>query len=303
MTVSHTASRNASRAVPGALYMVGAGVAFTTANVITRHVTNGLGLSSTAEAFYQYGIALLFAVPMLWQAGLASLRTRRPMAHLLRVAVSVLGVQAFVYAFAHGVPLGQVIALVMTSPFFITIGAAVLLHEKVAPQRWWATTVAFAGALLILRPWSSALTLQAWAPVAAAILWGAATLLTKRLLDDEPPSTVTVWLLLLMTPVNLGFSLADGFRWPTAAMLGFLLASGAAMALAQLLLAKSYAVADAAYVQPFDGLKLPLNFLAGWLVFGDAPHPALWAGASLILAASYYNLRYEALREKRLAAA
>ena len=49
-------------------------------------------------------------------------------------------------------------------------------------------------------------------------------------------------------------------------MAAFLLASGLAMALAQYLLAKSYEVADAAYVQPFDGLKLPLIFLAGWLV-------------------------------------
>lgn len=303
MSRTPTPAGTASRAVPGALYMVGAGLFFTAANVITRHVTYDLGLASTAEAFYQYFIALLFSVPMLWRAGLSSLRTRRPLAHLMRVVVSALGVQAFVYAFACGVPMGQVIALVMTAPFFITIGAALFLRERVAPQRWWATTVAFAGALLILRPWSSALTLDTWAPIAAAVLWGTASLLTKSLLDDERPATVTVWLLLLMTPVNLGFSLAEGYQWPTPAMAGFLLASGLAMALAQFLLAKSYAVADAAYVQPFDGLKLPLNFLAGWLVFGDSPHPSLWAGAALILAASYYNVRSEALRERQLAAA
>lgn len=91
-------ARLASRAVPGALYMLGAGLCFTAANAITRHVTFDLGLASTAEAFYQYAFALLFSLPMLWQTGLASLRTRRPIAHLLRVLVSALGVQAFVYA-------------------------------------------------------------------------------------------------------------------------------------------------------------------------------------------------------------
>ncbi len=52
-------------------------------------------------------------------------------------------------------------------------------------------------------------------------------------------------------------------------------------------------VADAAYVQPFDDLKLPLNVLAGWLFFGYAPAGYLWLGAALILGASLFIMRSE----------
>ncbi|MGF6172060.1 putative membrane protein [Ensifer sp. 4252] len=55
------------------------------------------------------------------------------------------------------------------------------------------------------------------------------------------------------------------------------------------------------YVQPFDDLKLPLNVLAGWLVFGYAPSGYLWLGAVLILGASLFIMRNEMKRERATA--
>ena len=52
-------------------------------------------------------------------------------------------------------------------------------------------------------------------PVAAALLWGGASLLTKYLSREETPETLTVWLLLLLTPINLVLSIGAGFEVPT----------------------------------------------------------------------------------------
>ena len=81
---------------------------------------------------------------------------------------------------------------------------------------------------------------------------------------------------------------------PSMLALGFIVLSGLLVYLAQLLCARAYAVADAAYVQPFDHVKLAFNVLFGWLVFGFAPVGQFWLGALLILAASFYILRREA---------
>jgi drug/metabolite transporter (DMT)-like permease len=286
-------------AVSGAVYMVAAGCAFAIANVITRHVTYGLGLSSTSESFWQYGIALVFSLPLLWSVGLGAMRTSRPFAHLIRVVLSVLGVQAFVYGFAHGVSFGQVMALVMTSPFFINAGAALFLGEKVGAERWLATAIGFAGAVVILQPWSSDFTIYALAPVAAAILWGASSLVTKSLLAKEQSSTVTIWLLLLIAPANFGFAVAGGFQLPTETMIPFLVLSGFVMALSQYWLVKAYEVADATYVQPFDDLKLPVNFFLGWVFLGETVSSWLWLGAIMILGASAYNMQVQARRERQ----
>lgn len=284
-------------AIAAAAIMVLAGVAFAAINVLTQWVTMKLGFGSVSTAFWQYAIALLFSLPYLWRAGISAMRTKYPASHVVRVVFSVFGVQVWVMGLAH-VPIWQAIALVMTSPFFIILGARVFLGERVGPARWAATFVGFAGAMMILQPWSDTFTWEALLPVLAALLWGATSLYTKSLTHDESPETITVWLLLLLTPVNGAFALASGFEVPTGTVLAIFIALGLLTAVAQYLLTLAYATADAAYVQPFDDLKLPLNVLAGWLVFGYAPAGTLWLGAILILGSSLFIMTFETRRER-----
>jgi S-adenosylmethionine uptake transporter len=286
-----------SPAFKGAGYMILAGLAFAALNTITQHVTMNLGLNSTSDAFWQYFLGFLFSLPLLARRGFGAWRTRRPMVHLARVALSVVGVQAWVLGLANGVQIWQAIALVMTSPFFVTAGAALFLRERVSRQRWLATLCGFTGAMIILQPWSEAFTLYALAPLAAALLWAAASLLTKSVLAEDSSATATIWLLFLISPVNAGFAMAQGFQWPAGAVLAWLVASGLLMVAAQYFLARAYESADAAYVQPFDDLKLPLNLVAGWLIFGYAPTGTLWLGAAMILAASLFIMLHEHRRE------
>lgn len=289
--------RSRSPAIAAAIIMVLAGIAFAAINVMTQWVTMKMGFGSVSAAFWQYAIALVFSLPSLLRIGLGAMKTRYPLSHIIRVAFSVFGVQAWVMGLAH-VPIWQAIALVMTSPFFIILGARLFLRERVGPARWITTATGFTGAMIILQPWSDAFTWAALLPVLAALLWGATSLYTKSLTHDESPESVTVWLLLLLTPVNGLIAVGTGLEVPAGAALAIFVGLGALTALAQYLLTLAYATADAAYVQPFDDLKLPLNVAAGWLVFGYAPAGTLWLGAILILGASLFILTYEARREK-----
>ena len=282
----------------GAAYMVLAGMAFAAANAITWTVTYKLGFKPQSDAFWQYAIALVFALPFLWQQGVAGLRTRHPFLHLLRVILSALGVQAFVMAFASGLPTWQVVALVMTSPFFVLIGAVLFLRETVSANRWIAASIGFAGAMVLLKPWETGFPLTTLYPLAAAILWGAASLITKRLTREEPQTAITMWLLVLLTPINAGLSLHAGFELRSGAILWLLLLGGVLMFAAQHLLTLSYANADAAFVQPFDDLKLLSNIFVSWLIFGDIPSGSYWLGIALILAGSAYLLWSEGQRRQ-----
>ncbi|WP_333818436.1 DMT family transporter [Tabrizicola sp.] len=273
-----------------AAMMVGAGLCFALANALTQIITSRLGFRPQSDSFWQYAIALVLALPFLRRHGLAGLKTARPGLHLVRVIVSALGVQAFVMALAHGTPIWQVIALVMTSPFFVLLGAALFLGERVDLTRWGAAALGFAGAMVLLRPWESGFTLTALYPVGAAILWATASLMTKRLTMTERPETVTLWLLVLLTPINGAISLHAGFEWPAGWVLVWLLAGGALVFLAQHLLTLAYAAADAAFVQPFDDIKLISNVVVGWAVFGYLPEGPLWLGVAMILAASSWLL-------------
>ena len=194
----------------GAGFMVLAGICFALANAVTWTVTYKMGFKAQSDAFWQYAIATAFSAPFIWRNGLASMKTRHPVLHLLRILLSVLGVQAFTQAFASGMAPWHVIALVMTSPFFVMFGAAILLGENVSLNRWIAAIIGFAGAMILLRPWESGFSLATLLPIAAAVTWGGASLITKRLTKDEPQTSITMWLLVLLTPVNLLFSLGAG---------------------------------------------------------------------------------------------
>ena len=285
-----------SRAVLGAGFMVLAGIAFAALNIVTQELAMTLGFPPASTAFWQYGFALILSLPLLVRLGLRAMRTDYPFRHIFRVLLAAFGVQALVTGLVT-VPIWQAIALVMTSPFFIIIGARLFLGETVGRDRWLATLTGFIGAMIILQPWSDSFTMAALLPVLSALLWGGSSLIMKNLTHHEPPETVTVSLLVLLTPINAGLAAASGFAVPEGLALWLLLAAGLLTALGQYLLTLAYNAADAAYVQPFDDLKLPLNVLAGWLVFGYAPSGYLWLGATLILVASLFLMLREAGKE------
>jgi drug/metabolite transporter (DMT)-like permease len=274
----------------GAGYIVLAGICFALANAVTWTVTYKMGFKAQSDAFWQYAIATVFSVPFIWRHGLTAMKTRHPVLHLVRILLSVIGVQAFTQAFASGMAPWHVIALVMTSPFFVMFGAAVLLGEKVGINRWIAAIIGFAGVMILLRPWDSGFSMMTLLPIAAAVTWGGASLITKRLTQDEAQTSITMWLLVLLTPVNLLFSLQAGFEVPTGNILWLLLVGGVIMYFAQHFLTLAYATADAAYVQPFDDLKLFSNILVSWLVLSFAPDMTYWPGLLLVFAGSLYLL-------------
>ncbi len=284
-------------AVAGGLYMIAAGAAFAVVNVSVQAATMSFGMTSASAAFWQYFVALVCGLPWIVRTGLEVLKTQHLAAHVLRVAFAAIGVQFWVAGLAS-VPIWQAIALIMTSPFFVTAGAGLLLGERVGASRWLATLVGFAGGMIILAPWSDAFSVEALYPVAAAVFWAATSLMTKRLTRSESTETVTLYLLLLLTPINavLAVSSGGGFAIPGASGLALIVLAGVLLMVAQFFIVKAYASADAAYVQPFDHIKLPLNVLAGWIVFGFVPGGNLWFGSLLIVSASLYIAHRESRR-------
>lgn len=275
-------------AVEAALYMIAAGAAFALVNISVQAVTMRYGMASSSAAFWQYLVALLCGVPWIVKIGFGVLKTSNAGFHVLRVAFAAVGVQFWVAGLAV-VPIWQAIALVMTSPFFVTLGAGLLLGERVGVTRWLATVVGFAGGMIILAPWSEAFTVATLYPVAAALFWAATSLMTKQLTSSESSETITLYLLLLLTPINAVLAASSGgFAIPGSVGWALIVFAGVMLMAAQFFIVRAYASADAAYVQPFDHIKLPLNVLAGWIVFGFVPNGNLWVGSLLIVGASIF---------------
>ena len=303
-----------SHATTGALFMLLASLAFAGSNTLqsvlpTPTEYGGFGMSSTGMAFWQYLIASVLALPLILRIGLHNLRTSHPFAHEVRAFASALGVHVFVYGFASGVPIWQMVTLLATGPLFIVLGSTLFLGERASAPRIAAAMTGFAGAIIVSGVGAEGLGWQALIPIIAAGLWALTDVLTKYLtLRGERPETLTVSLLVLMTPNHLAILLvvnalagvlplgmATGFPFalPGSVALWLLLLLGALTALAQYLLAFAYKVADATYLQPFGDIKVPLSGLVGWMALGQVPSIWFWPGALLIVGASAFLYRVE----------
>lgn len=285
-----------SPAVAGAALMVGAGALFAVVNTLVQYGGMSLGIASTRLAFWQYAIAFLFALPWVMRRGLSAFRTSAGTLHVIRVLLAVGGVQLWVAGLAH-VPIWQAIALIMLSPFFVTLGAVAFLRESATPLRLLAVSIGFVGGMIVLAPWSDAFTTYALYPVGAAALWAFSSLLTKRMTVTESADTLTIYLLLLLTPLNAVLAWGDGLAVDLDTAGALLVGAGLLTALAQWFLARAYTVADATYLQPFDHVKLPFNVILGFAVFGFAPPGSMWLGSLLIVGASFALLHQERRQE------
>ncbi|KRA99988.1 hypothetical protein ASD83_05785 [Devosia sp. Root685] len=307
--MNQISSSSHTGATSGAIFMLVASLAFAGANTLqavlpTPAEYGGFGMSSTGMAFWQYVIASVLALPLILRIGIKNLRTSHPLAHEVRAFVSALGVHVFVYGFASGVPIWQMVTLLATGPLFIILGSTVLLGEKASTARIGAALMGFAGAIIVSGVGADGITWQTFVPIAAAALWAKTDILTKYLTQKgESPETLTISLLVLVTPNHLAILLlVTAFAWalpagaapgfpfalPTGTGLLLLLLLGALTAAAQYLLSFAYRAADATFLQPFGDLKVPLGVIVGWVALGQVPSIWFWPGAALIILASLF---------------
>lgn len=325
--MSQVSSVPRNGAATGAFFMIAASLVFAGSNLLQSALPTpveygGYGMSSTGMAFWQYVIASVLALPLILRIGLGNLRTSHPIAHEIRAFVSALGVHVFVYGFATGVPIWQMVTLLATGPLFIILGSTLFLGERASSVRIGAALLGFVGAIIVSGVGAEGLGGATLIPVLAAALWATTDVLTKYLSQKgESPETLTVSLLVLVTPNHLLILLAvwalggvapgllpqgladNVFVLPGGTALMLLVLLGALTAAAQYLLAIAYRAADATYLQPFGDLKVPLSGLLGWIFLSQVPSGWFWPGAALILAASTFIFWAESDRRRALSVA
>jgi drug/metabolite transporter (DMT)-like permease len=224
----------------------------------------------------------------------------RPSFQLLRGAL-LLSTSALSFFGLQHMPVAEFTAINMLTPVLVTLLAAWLLKEHVSGPRWVLVGLAFAGALIVIRPGSG---LFGWAvifPLACACTYASFQVLTSRRAGDEDPLTTHFWTgavgtalvlpLLWASTVDVAGVLAQasGREWAV------LITAGLAGTTGHLLLILALGQAPASTLMPFMYTQIASATLAGWVVFARLPDAAGWVGMAVIAAAgaasAWLNLR------------
>jgi drug/metabolite transporter (DMT)-like permease len=247
-------------------------------------------VSSVEQVFLRslFGLVFMLAV-MTRRGGLPRIHTNRLGMHFTRTALTYLGVATWFYALTQ-MELAEAVAIHFTLPLFGIVFAIIFLKEEVTVDRWIATVVGFAGALVIIRPGVVELEFVAFVVLFSAAAYGAGDIALKKLSETESSAMIVLMLNLIMVPMSLVPALFD-WTWPSWDDVPLILLLGLTGVSAHYCLARSMALADASFVIPMEFLRLPALAAAGYWLFNEVPDQWTIAGAVIICGATYYMTR------------
>jgi len=261
------------------IYIILSAFCFTWMNIFVRLSGD---IPSIEKSFFRNLVAAIVALVLMIRSGEGFHPQRRNIAyHLGRSIAGTIGIWCNFYAVDH-LLLSNASMLNKLSPFFVLLFSYLVLKEKLTPFQIGVVVVAFAGALMVIKPSPANMDLKA---SMAGVLGGAAagfayTMVRKLSLRGESGTTIVLFFSTFSCLSAVPWVIANGvpisFR-----QLVILLAAGIAAAGGQFTITAAYSHAPGREVSIYDYSQIIFAALFGFFLFGDVPD--LWSLAGYVV--------------------
>ncbi len=238
---------------------------------------------------WRYATQAVLVGLWLLRGGLRTFASARPGFQALRGVLLLLTSGLSFVALQH-LPVAEFTAVMLLGPVFVTILAALVLHEKISRLRWILVGLSLLGALIVIRPGSGLFGWATLLPLAGAGCYACFQILTRRLALSEDAYATHFWTgaagtlvllpMLAASDVQLGPVLGGlaATQWVALVTIGVLGTTG------HLLLVLAARMAPTSTLMPFIYVQLGFASLFGWLASGRLPDFWGWCGMAVIAA-------------------
>ena len=281
--------------IPQAIaYMIAAGAIFSFSSAASKWLvaTYPAGEVLFSRVFVSLILFSAFALPT---EGLAVLRTRKPVAHVLRGISQFTSQTLLLIAFSL-MPLASATAINFSAPLFATLASLVFLKEPVGPARWVALVVGFFGVLIVTNPGSETFQIGALYALGNALLFGTVTAGVRGMSTTESAKTLTMYQLIWLS-IFYGMTLPFFFVMPSAADMPLIIANGVCNMLGQYWWTRAIHLAPTSAVVPFQYLSLVWAMGLGFAIWGDIPTTGLVIGSAIVVGSGLFLLWHESRRK------
>ncbi|MTH78647.1 EamA family transporter [Paracoccus aestuariivivens] len=273
--------------------MLTAGLSFVAVNGTVRWL--GQALPAAEGAFIRFAFGLVFLIPMLVPALQRGFTPKVWGLFVLRGGLHTVAVILWFFAMAR-ITVAEVTAIGFLNPIVVTVGAALLMGEKISWRRALAIAVALAGAMIVLRPGLRVLEPGHIAQLGASVTFGASYLVAKRL-SEQVPASVVVAMMSLTVCVGLAPFAAMNWVAPTALQCAVLACTAFFATAGHYAMTRAFAAAPLTVTQPVVFLQLIWASLLGAVIFAEPVDVwVLVGGATMIGSICYITLREARLR-------
>lgn len=232
----------------------------------------------------------------------AVLRTQRPGMQVFRGLLQ-LGAMCLTFAAVVRLPLALSTTISFSYALFVTVGAGTILKEKIGFDRWIATAVGLAGVVIMLRPTGTDGASLVYSLIAIlGAVFAAASAVSLRLVPGaERADTILTYQALVLLGA---LAVPTALQWvsPTFDEWMVLVLVGVSGTVGQWLLTVAYKTGEAAALAPLDFVRLILTVICGLVFFGESLDGWEIAGAAVLIGATAYTFRANAVRSQKMPA-
>ncbi len=249
------------------------------------------------KSFFRNAVAMIFAFVVISKNHNWELPKGKNISYLLiRAVAGTLGILCNFYAVSK-INLADASMLNKLSPFFAVVFSIFILKEKANWKQFLAVTLAFIGALFVMKPTFSFEGLPALLGFIGGLMAGLAYTYVRKLTQNGFKGPLIVfyfslfscvvtlpWLLLDFTPMS-------PLQWL------YLILAGLSASGGQFFITSAYSKAPAKEISVYDYSQIIFTTLLSLIVFGDLPDLLSFVGYGIIISAAIFNA-WNSLKKK-----
>jgi len=202
--------------------------------------------------------------------------------HFYRSFVGAIAMFA-IFVGLRNLELAEVTSMAFSGPIWVVIFSILFLGEKIRAKRWIAVGLGFIGVLIISKPGFDNLNIYYIYPVIFTLGFAGVSIFIRKLtLAGEPVYLIAFYFSVCSGIFGLFTLPFGGWKIPTTYDLGLLILIGLFGSVANLLLTKSYQLAEVSLTTPLKYLSLVFAIIFGFYFFNEIPTVYTLFGAGLI---------------------
>jgi len=254
-------------------------------DAVSKHLTVTYEVQQILVVRFWFFFAFTFLI-IRRNGFISSLKTDHVALQIIRSLILIAEIGVAVVSFSL-IPLADFHALLVFAPIIVTVLSAIFLRETISPRGWMAVLIGLCGALIIIRPGVSVISITSLLPLFGAILWAVYQVLTRLVSRSDSSETSLAYAALTGMVI---FSAVAPFYWQPPDLEGWilLLLAGLLSSCANYALMKALELAPASILQPFNYSLLVWAVILGVVVFGDIPETLTLVGSAIIVFAGIY---------------
>lgn len=255
-------------------------------------------LPTFQKTFFRNAVAMIFALIVITKNHQWELPKGKNIKYLfIRSAAGTFGVLCNFYAVTQ-INLADASMLNKLSPFFAVVFSIFILKEKANWKQFLAVTIAFIGALFVMRPSFSFDALPGFLGFLGGLSAGLAyTYVRKLTLNGFKSILIIFYFSLFSCLVTLPWLIFDYTPMSPQQWL-YLILAGLSASGGQYFITTAYSKAPAKEISLYDYSQIIFTTILSLIVFGDLPDILSFVGYAIIISAAIFNA-WNSLKKKK----